>query len=145
MFAILNIRKIKPTIIGHQKWLETKIINNDTLERLHVQITMPFYIDYHSKKYKEFRLEYFDLYKEVPDKFSHIGYELMLYFGNCLHKYGTYFQKSWTQEPTFNQGISQGIYYGRFSSNQNVKLGQVIDGLIKIDENIPNLNYYGQK
>ncbi len=142
IFAIINLRKIYPEIIGHQKWLNYNTVTFNTLQRLKVKMIAPEYIDYKKESFRNFRKTYFDVYEELPDIFSKIGYELTMFFGNSLNKYGTYFQKKWGNDKSYNGYIFSGVKYGKFSDNQCINMMHIEKGVCIIDDDIPELNPY---
>ncbi|MGI2298549.1 hypothetical protein ACRRVB_01960 [Candidatus Cardinium hertigii] len=110
---------IKPQIIGHEQWIKNEILNIYQLQRLPILFLSPNYIDYSRATLSIFRKNFFEKNGTKPNEKSYIGYEMMLFFGRMLGKYGTYFQKKW--ENMYYSGlIFQGVSYGKHHTNQHI-------------------------
>jgi Receptor family ligand binding region len=79
-------------VYGMPQWRDYERISYDYYEQLNVHISSASYIDPNSEKVKKFRKDYFNKYGTVPNTEAFVGYDVMLYFGRMMAKYGTYFQ-----------------------------------------------------
>lgn len=125
---------IKPQIIGHEQWIKKEILNVHQLNRLPILFLSPNYIDYSRPALSAFRKTFFEKNSTQPNEKSYIGYEMMLFFGSMLGRYGTYFQKEW-ENVHYNGLIFQGVSYGKHRANQHIPVLRfvkdkfVVDGL----------------
>ncbi|WP_419241233.1 hypothetical protein [Cardinium endosymbiont of Nabis limbatus] len=111
---------IKPQIvIGHEQWIKKEILSIHQLKQLPIVCLAPNYIDYSRPALRAFREKFFAKNAIYPSEKSYIGYEMMLFFGQMLGRYGTYFQKEW-EDMHYNGLIFQGISYGKHHSNQYI-------------------------
>ncbi|UWW96876.1 MAG: hypothetical protein NMK33_05515 [Candidatus Cardinium sp.] len=110
---------IKPQIIGHEQWIKKEILHMHQLKRLPILFLAPNYIDYSRPALHAFRKKFFERNGTQPNEKSYIGYEMMLFFGQMLGRYGTYFQKKW-ENMHYNTHIFQGVSYGKYHSNQHI-------------------------
>ncbi|MCP3659904.1 MAG: amino acid ABC transporter substrate-binding protein [Bacteroidetes bacterium] len=122
ILAIIEMRKIKPVIIGHQKWLEYKSVDFGKIQKYKILLIAPEFINYNKNKIHKFRLKYYKKYQELPDLYSCIGYEIMNYFGNALEKYGIYFQKEWNNKEVAETKIFEKVSYNKFRDNQEIEI-----------------------
>lgn len=110
---------IKPQIIGHEQWIKKEILNVYQLKRLPILFLSPNYIDYSSPALSALRKNFFQKNGTHSNEKSFIGYEMMLFFGRMLERYGTYFQKEWGTMH-YSSLIFQGISYGNHHANQHI-------------------------
>ncbi len=142
IFAIIEMRNIKPLIIGHQKWLEYKTVDFDKIQKMGVVLISPEYIDYEGSKIKNFRINYYKKYGELPDLYSCIGYEVMDYFCTALYKYGIYFQKEWNIEKASEGKLFEKIRFNKFHDNQELKIFTLKKGRCILEEGIDRFYPY---
>ncbi|MEF2233229.1 MAG: tetratricopeptide repeat protein [Candidatus Cardinium sp.] len=110
---------IKPHIIGHEQWIKKEILNIHQLKKFPILFLSPHYIDYTRPALHAFRKNFFEQNGTEPNEKSYIGYEMMVFFGKMLGRYGTYFQKEWGNMH-YNSLIFQGVGYGKHHSNQHI-------------------------
>ena len=112
---------IKPQMIGHEQWIKKEILHIHQLKKLPIVFLSPNYIDYSRPALHIFRKKFFERNGTQPNEKSYIGYEMMLFFGQMLGRYGTYFQKEW-ENMHYNGLIFQGVSYGKYHSNQHIPM-----------------------
>jgi len=110
---------ISPQIIGHEQWIRKDLLTLYHLQKLPLLLLAPNYIDFNKPGLLEFRENFFKQTASLPTMQSYIGYEMMLFFGQMLGRYGNYFQKSW-ENMHYSGAIFQGVYYGKSHSNQHI-------------------------
>lgn len=101
-FVYSLLRKIElsksPTgyvvVYGMPQWMAFDKIDFSYYEKLHVHISASSYIDPIAPGTQSFRQQYFVKFGTVPSEEAFLGYDVMLYFGRMLQKYGTKFQYS---------------------------------------------------
>jgi hypothetical protein len=107
-------------IIGSQNWIEMPVVKYETFERLKVIFYAPGYIDQQSNTYRRFQRDYIRKHRKVPSKFSDQGFEIALFLGNSLGKYGNYPQLGWDEEEIISGAITPGYSYPNKQDNQVV-------------------------
>lgn len=112
---------IKPKIIGHEQWISERIVDLHQLNHLPILFLAPNYIDRNDPQQREVQKQLLQSISMPPTKYHYIGYEMMLFVGRMLSKYGTYFQKDLEHE-NYTDTIFQRINYGRHQSNQHVRV-----------------------
>ena len=71
---------------------ESEKIEFDFYHSLQMRIVMSDFVDENQSEIREFRREYLDIYGEIPTVDAVKGYDLMLYIGRNIWKYGKNFQ-----------------------------------------------------
>jgi len=75
-------------------------IDFDFYSALQMKVVMSDFVDVDQGKIREFRRNYLDMYGEIANSDAVKGYDLMLYLGRNLWKYGRNFQYYLEQEAT---------------------------------------------
>lgn len=86
-------------VYGMPQWMQFDKIDYSYYEKLKVHITSSGFVDPASDEIKQFKRNYFAKYGTVPRQEAFLGYDVMLYFGRMLYKYGTKFQYYLPQNP----------------------------------------------
>ncbi len=97
-------RKNSVPVIGHESWIRKNLVSNDQLERLGVYLLAPEYIDYSNADYFTFRDKYLQKVHSMPTNYAFLGYDLLMYYGRMMHRYGNLFQTSVSEE-VYHKGI----------------------------------------
>jgi hypothetical protein len=118
------------SIMGSGRWLQSRYIEFQQLERLQVYMAAPDYIDYSSDKYKNFQKRYRREFAMVPDNYSFIGYDLMMFFGKMLNQAGTYFQNELRQNTFYPGYIFQGFNYQTGNDNAHIPIVHFENGVL---------------
>lgn len=118
------------TIMGNEDWLLSKYIDFKQLERLQVHLAAPGYMDYSSRAFKEFQKAYLSSTGNLPNKYSCIGYEMMLFFGKRLNQGGTLFQHELQEHDFYPGTLFQGYNYQGHNDNQYVPIVKFEEGLL---------------
>ncbi len=88
----------KASLYGMPILLETDRMDFNLYNIMNVKIAMSKFINVESTESKDFSRAFFEVYGAIPDDEAYYGYDVMLYFGRALHKYGIYFQHFIDQE-----------------------------------------------
>jgi hypothetical protein len=120
--SLLEVALSNTPIITRSEWLQFELISFKQMERRRVHFIHTDYFDYISSNYSMFKHKF--LYKTnlYPSIHAIQGYDYMLYFGNALRKFGTYFYYGLQEEGETNNSILQGMSYKNSFSNTYVPL-----------------------
>jgi hypothetical protein len=121
VLSAIQIRKLKPHIIGDESWLKKSSVTLDQLQQLKVSFIAPDYIDFNRESLHHFRRNFYNQFGIFPNYYAEVGYDTMLFLGNMLSQYGIYFQKHWG-EGTFEGQIFSGFSYGKHHDNQHIPI-----------------------
>lgn len=85
--------KIKSNIYGTPGWRKMSMnsLQVGYLYNLNLHLAQPFFVDYNAIETKRFLAEYRFYYKSEPSNYAFYGYDVCLYFLNCLKTYGRNF------------------------------------------------------
>ncbi len=86
-------------VYGMPQWMQFDKIDYSYYEKLKVHISSAAFVDLASDEVKKFKRDYFEKYGTLPRQEALLGYDVMLYFGRMLYKYGTKFQYYLPQNP----------------------------------------------
>ncbi|MBK9734220.1 MAG: amino acid ABC transporter substrate-binding protein [Saprospiraceae bacterium] len=113
----------RPIIVyGMPILYESEKIDFDFYHSLQMRIVMSDFVDENQSDIREFRREYLDIYGEIPPADAIKGYDLMLYIGRNIWKYGKNFQ---------NYLDSEAISY--LQSTFDIKKAKSEDSMIDAD------------
>lgn len=118
------------TIMGNDNWLQSRYVDFKQLERLNVHLAAPSFVDYSSVAFKEFHRRYIRAFKSIPNKYSFIGYDLMLLFGKFLDQGGTYFQHELRENEFYPGVIFTGYSYKEGNDNSYVPIVRFENGVL---------------
>lgn len=121
VLSAIQIRKLKPFIIGDEVWLKKNSVTLDQLQHLQLYFVAPDYIDYNQESVHHFRRNFYDQFGLYPNYYAEIGYDMMLFLGKMLHEHGIYFQKYWGNTLIPGQ-IFSGCSYGTQHDNQHIPI-----------------------
>jgi hypothetical protein len=85
-------------VVGEPSWKYLERINFEYYDNLRLHIPDNYFIDKEADKNKIFEEEFRKRYGIAPREFAYIGFDVMLYFGRLLKKYGTAFPDYFEQE-----------------------------------------------
>ncbi len=118
------------TIMGSDKWLQSRYADFKQLERLQVYLTAPSFLDYASDNFESFQRRYERKYKCIPNNYSFIGYDLMLLFGKFLDQGGNYFQHELRSRDFYPGTLFQGYSYRESNDNSYVPIVRFESGVL---------------
>lgn len=107
-------------ILGSAGWLDIPVVKYEVFERLHTHFYAPSYVSVGSEAYQEFRNVYIQKHRTVPSEYAAKGYELGMFFGESMDKYGKYPQVSWDDNKRQPGVLMPGYQFARSQDNQLV-------------------------
>lgn len=111
-----NKGKRNVTVYGMPQWASFQVNGYDAFEPLNVHITQPAFIDkLGNAAAKGFAINYYNTYNAAPNDEAYMGYDLTLYAGRMLHRYGTKFNEVLDQVPF--TGLHTSFNFERERSN----------------------------
>lgn len=127
IISALENRNDEIALIGSEDWLDFRFLTYDQLERLRVYILAPNLVNIGNEDVENFRNNYIDQTKSLPSSFTYNGYEMMVFVGETLMEYGTYFQKE-----SENVGLQKGNIlpahsFAGANDNQYVPIIKLVD------------------
>lgn len=88
------------SVFGMPILFESDKVDFDFYNALQIKIVMSDFVDENQGKIREFRRDYLDLYGEIANADAVKGYDLILYLGRNIWKYGKNFQNYLQNEAT---------------------------------------------
>jgi thioredoxin-like negative regulator of GroEL len=127
IMSLIEVSRQTTPLITRSDWLFFNLISFEQFEKRNVFFIHPDYYDYSNPLYRDFKAAYIDRTKIYPSIQSLQGFELMMYFGQALQQYGTYF-KYGLDAAGFTKGmIFQGFDYSNSFSNRYVPITRFRD------------------
>jgi ABC-type branched-subunit amino acid transport system substrate-binding protein len=94
LLRIHNTKGDHPVVVyGFPQWMEYEPPSYDYYELLNLHVSSANYVNADKIEVKNFKKKYFQLYGTIPDERAYTGYDVMMYFGTMMNKYGTKFQE----------------------------------------------------
>jgi ABC-type branched-subunit amino acid transport system substrate-binding protein len=94
LLRIYNTKGDHPVVVyGFPQWMEFEPPSYDYYELLNLHVTSANFVDTDTDEVKNFKRKYFESYGTIPNDKSFSGYDIMMYFGMMMDKYGTKFQE----------------------------------------------------
>lgn len=124
-------------VIGMPQWKYYERVNFEYYENLKLHITDEFFVNTDKSENIKFRDAYRANYGIAPREFAYIGFDLTLYFGRLLKKYGTAFPDKFEEESALGR-------HTKFYFEPMMRIRNVLDGgnLIKDTEIMRFENQY---
>lgn len=88
------------SVLGMPILFDSDKVDFDFYNALQMKIVMSDFVDENHGKIREFRRDYLDIYGEIPNADAVKGYDLILYLGRNIWKYGKNFQNYLQYEAT---------------------------------------------
>lgn len=98
-------------VSGAADWLESPVVKYEVFQRLGVEFYAPNYIQRDSESYAAFRKAFIRRHRETPSKYAETGFDLALFIGKSLDKYGNYPQVGWNEDGIIRGTLSPGFLY----------------------------------
>ncbi len=86
-------------LFGQSQWKYFEGVNAEQFESTRLHLVTDCFADLKEPNIVRFKEAYFAKYGMPPREFAYIGFDLMLYFGRMLKKYGTDFRNHLHKEP----------------------------------------------
>ncbi len=119
-------------VIGSESWLENNAMDFDKFQLQGIVLASPNYIDTSSPHYLAFAKKYVRTHGQAPSSYAALGYDLMMFAGHSLKKYGVYFQDAFVKETLLPGYLSQGYSYENSHDNQQVPFVKFVEGELKV-------------
>ena len=105
-------------IYGLENWMRYDNIEAAYKNRFKLRLVMPNYVDYNEENTIEFLEKYRDQYYMEPTSYGYgfAGYDLMMFFGECLLKYGLGFPADFEQIEM--KGVNASYRFGKSTTGQ---------------------------
>ncbi len=114
-------------------WLDNPRLDLDQLAEPATYFVQPQFYDEQADSYRRFRLAYLQRQHLPPSLFAAQGFELLWFFGNALHQYGTNFQDGLAAAGPATGAVFGGQGYPAGShDNQVVPITKVDDLEVKV-------------
>lgn len=122
-------------VIGMPQWKYYERMNFEYYENLRLHISDPYFINDENSDVQKFERGYRQLYGMAPREFAYIGFDVMLYLGRQLKKYGTAFPDYFHKE--IYTGLHNRFYFDAIMRERKIMKGDEIlnDALIDHYEN----------
>jgi hypothetical protein len=122
-------------VIGMPQWKYYERMNFEYYENLRLHLTDPYFVDDDNSRVQKFKKGYKQLYGIAPREFAFMGYDLMLYLGHQLKKYGTGFPDYFHKE--IETALHTRFYFDAIMRHRKIMKGEDIvdDALINHYEN----------
>jgi hypothetical protein len=88
------------SVFGMPILFDSDKVDFDFYNALQMKVVMSDFVDENHGKIREFRRDYLDMYGEIPNADAVKGYDLILYLGRNIWKYGKNFQNYLENEAT---------------------------------------------
>ncbi len=118
---------IKIPVIGHEIWLEFKVVAYDQIERLKVFMMAPGLIEYGTQPVEAFKKRFIDENKSLPSPLAYQGYDMMMTLGKLMNEYGHYFQSAFKENKVVQGQLFPGYNFQQANDNQYVPVVQFKD------------------
>lgn len=119
-------------VIGSEEWLNISSITYDQLEGFDEYLIAPGFIDAENENLQDFKDRYRREFYEIPNKNIYVGYDLMMYIGFMLDRYGVYFQEFSSQEEAVESLLFAGYDYFEANDNQVVPIVKYEDAQLRL-------------
>ena len=108
------------------QWKSYEGIDAEYLTELNVHISSASYLDYSAQEIRDFQQKFYDATGTLPDDDAFNGYDVTLFTGKMLRRYGLSFPQNLDREPF--QGLR-----GQFRFSKIFNSGAVDDGFNQPD------------
>ena len=121
VLSVVEMLGINPCLIGDEGWLRGNVLTLEQLQGLRPYLVAPSYVDYRRESVYAFREQFYDQFGKCPTYYACTGYDMMLFLGRMLGRYGVYFQRYWGDK-CYVGDIFSGVSYGQCYDNQYVPI-----------------------
>ncbi|HEX5168894.1 MAG TPA: hypothetical protein VFW11_06955 [Cyclobacteriaceae bacterium] len=120
VISSVETRRDSIVVVGSENWLDQTAVDLEKYQTLNVVFAAPNYTSAANRFYKAFTKKYIRVHGQAPSGYAKMGYELMLFTGNLLKKYGVYFQDVFDEDKKLVGYLSEGYNYQFSHDNQFV-------------------------
>ena len=122
IMSLMEVGRNNTPLITTSNWLLFSLISYEQFEKRNVHFIHPDYYDYSNLYYRNFKSTYIKRTNIYPSTQSLQGFDLMMYFGEALKNYGTYFKYGLNETGFKNGYIFQGYDFSNSYSNKRVSI-----------------------
>lgn len=121
-------------VIGSEAWVsgDNTSVSFENYERMRITLAAPRFYSEHTSTFNQFRKAYMSTHGVYPGTMSPLGYEFMLFAGQLLNTYGTYFLPGLNGQAFQPGSILQGFDYAGAQDNQYVPFVQFQNGQLVV-------------
>ena len=120
-------------VLGSENWLDNAAF--EKYQRLGIVLSAPNYASTSNANYMAFQRKFIRVHGRVPNNYSRLGYEFMIFAGLQLKKNGVYFQDGLAKEAFVPGFLYQGYNFQFTHDNQIVPFVKFVDGELKVANN----------
>jgi hypothetical protein len=120
-------------VLGSENWLDNAAF--EKYQRLGIVLSAPNYASTSNTNYMAFQRKFIRVHGRVPNNYSRLGYEFMIFAGLQLKKNGVYFQDGLAKESYVPGFLYQGYNFQFTHDNQIVPFVKFVDGELKVANN----------
>jgi hypothetical protein len=115
-------------VVGSETWLDNNAMDFEKFQTQGIVLASPNFMHASSAHYKAFARKFIRTRGRTPSSYAALGYDLMMFAGNSLKKYGVYFQDAFNKEAKFPGALSAGYSYMNSHDNQCVPFVKFVKG-----------------
>jgi len=124
IMSLIEVSRQNTPLVTRADWLNFNLISFEQFEKRNVFFIQTDYYDYSSWMFRDFKTTYVNKTKIYPSYHSVQGFELMMYFGRALQKYGTNFKVGLDLEGFSPGKIIGGFNYSNSRANKHVTISR---------------------
>lgn len=132
VISSVDTRADSIVIVGSENWLYDNAVDFEKYQSLGVVLAAPNYTSPHNPHYKMFVERFIQQHGRIPSNYAKQGYEMMLFLGNSLKKYGVYFQEGLNKEKFIKGYLSEGYNYQYSKDNQLIPFVKFKSGQLQL-------------
>jgi len=118
----IEIRPDTIQVIGSSDWLNYRFIDFEAYERLGIILTASNYINTNGFATRQLNNYCIARYGKPASTYFLEAYDMIMFLGNSLYKYGSQFQNELYKLPMTPSELTAGISYFQANDNQHVPL-----------------------
>lgn len=119
-------------IVGSENWLNDNAVDFEKYQSLGVVLAAPGFTTPYNMHYKTFLRKYIKVHGRIPNNYAKLGYEMMLFLGNSLKKYGGYFQDGFNREKLMRGYLFEGYNFQFSHDNQLIPFIKFRSGQLQL-------------
>jgi ABC-type branched-subunit amino acid transport system substrate-binding protein len=112
------IHNTNTPVITYYDWLDYTSINFEQFEKYNFHFISPGYVDFEKESVRQFKTKYLENVHIFPSEYAFWGYDLMMYYGTLLQKYGPDFYTKLEGIPEIDGALIEDHLYGNNQDNQ---------------------------
>jgi tetratricopeptide (TPR) repeat protein len=121
-------------LVGSENWLEDNVVDFEKYQTLGIVLTSPNYKKPTDPEVRAFERKYLTTHGKEASNMARLGFELLMFAGQQLHKNGVYFQEGLQKAGVLPGYLGEGFDYRFGRDNQLVPFTTVKMGEIRLIE-----------